>query len=333
MALLTDIAISGFAGLAPTPVEAVAIRKYLVRNQLFNLLHFVNIGMGSNIGNIQTTIVTYDAPDSAEFRRIGEEYEVSNSEPKYVTLTLKLLGKEFSTDRALAKAFSNNESALDNWTDAQIAEKINSVINAFCKYFIQGNSTTDAKQFDGLQVYFTKHAGQKNDTPLTLVGGLTQANALSVEQFMNEAIAKVVDAPTCVLTTRLKGKPFLQAVESNRGRGYAKVKVGDLEYNSFMGLPIVALEDADFPAEMTDLGIPFIFCKFAEVNGIRVAVPMNIAANAAAVIDIVRPRVGKDGAGDSVFVTKGGVELMCVPVIEDPYCAALCFVKETEAAG
>jgi len=289
--------------------------------------------MGSNIGNIQTTIMTYDAPDSAEFRRIGEEYTVSNSEPKYVTLTLKLLGKEFSTDRALAKAFSNNPGALDNWTEQQIGQKINSIINGFCKYFIQGNSTTDPKQFDGLQVYFTKHAGQVNNTPLTLAGGLTQANALSVEQFMNEAIAKVVDAPTCVITNRLKGKPFLQAVESNRGRGYNKVKVGDLEYNSFMGLPIVDLEDADFPAEMTDIGIPFIFAKFAEVDGIRVAVPMNVGANASAVIDIVRPQVGKDAGGQSVFVKNGGVEIMCVPVIEDPYCAALCYVKETEAAG
>lgn len=332
MALLSQIATSGFTGLAPTPVERYAINKYFVNNDLFNLLRFVNVGMGSNIGNLQATIVTYDTPDAAAFRQIGSEYDISDNTPKPVTIVLKMLGGEFQTDRVLERAFSNNPMAVDNWTEQQIGQKINSIINGFCKYFIQGNSSDDNKQFDGLQVFFENHAGQENQDPLELDGGLTYANALQVETFLNESVVKVVDRPTCVITTRLKGKPFLQALEQHRNRGVKAIPVYDRNYYTFMGIPIVGLSDDCFPTEMTDHGTPFIFAKFDEYEGIRVAVPMNPGVgNQGAILDIVRPRMGNKDAGQSVFVRNGGVEMVCAPIIVDPFCASICYVKEKAA--
>ena len=333
MALLNEIAVSGFTGTAPTPVERVAINKYFVNNELFNLMQFVNIGMGSNIGNLQATIVTYDAPDSAEFRKIGNEYKVSNNAPKTVTLVMKMLGGEFQTDRVFARAFSGNENALDNWTEQQIAQKINSIINGFCKYFIQGNSTTNPDAFDGLEVYFSKHAGQVKATAHEVVGGLNPNNALEVENFLYELIAMVPDA-NVIITDRLQGKPFLQAVESNRGRGHSKLTVNDKEYNEAVGLPVVGLSDDCFSATMKSKGIPFIVGKIAETDGIRVAVPMNPGVGSqGAIIDIVRPRVGNTDAGEAVFVRKGGVEMVCVPILEDPFCAAVGYIKKVAGAA
>lgn len=329
--LLNQIATSGFTGMAPTPVEKYAINKYFLNNDLFNLLEFVNIGMGSNIGNLQATIVTYDTPDSAEFRRIGDEYSISNNVPKTVNIVLKMLGGEFQTDRVLERAFSQNPTAVDNWTEQQIGQKINSIINGFCKYFIQGDADSDPKQFDGLQKYFTKFPAQVNMKAKVLPGGLSYANALSVEQFLNESVVKVVDRPTCVITSRLKGKPFLQALEQHRNRGIKAIPVYDRNYYTFMGIPIVGLSDDCFPKSMTDNGIPFIFAKFAEMEGIRVAVPMNPGVGKqGAILDIIRPRLGNTDAGSSVFVRNGGVEMVCAPIIEDPFCASLCYISETE---
>jgi len=85
---------------------------------------------------------------------------------------------------------------------------------------------------------------------------------------------------------------------------------------------------------MTNIGIPFIVAKMDEVDGIRVAVPMNPGVGSqGAVLDIVRPRVGNTDSGEAVFVRKGGVEMVCVPIIQDPYCASLCYIKKTAAAG
>jgi uncharacterized protein YjdB len=331
--LLNQIATSGFTGMAPTPVEKYAINKYFVNNDLFNLMEFVNIGMGSNIGNLQATIVTYDTPDSAEFRRIGNEYDISNNVPKTVTVVLKMLGGEFQTDRVLERAFSQNPTAVDNWTEQQIGQKINSIINGFCKYFIQGNSDRDEKQFDGLEKYFNGHPSQ-NGGIKELPGGLSYANALSVEEFLNESVVRVVDRPTCVITSRLKGKPFLQALEQHRNRGVRAINVYDREYYTFMGIPIVGLSDDCFPASMTNKGIPFIFAKFAEMDGIRVAVPMNPGVGQqGAILDIVRPRLGNTDAGTSVFVRNGGVEMVCAPIIEDPFCASICYIEETQVVN
>ena len=333
MALLNEIATSGFTGLAPTPVEKVAINKYFINNELFNLMQFVNIGMGSNIGNLQATIVTYDAPDSAEFRKIGNEYNVSNNTPKTVTLVMKMLGGEFQTDRVFARAFSGNANALDNWTEQQIAQKINAIINGFCKYFIQGNSTTNPNAFDGLEVYFTKHTGQVKATAHEVTGGLNPNNALEVENFLYELIAMVPGA-NVIITDRLQGKPFLQAVESNRGRGHSKLTVNDKEYNEAVGLPIVGLSSDCFSNTMIQKGIPIIVGRISETDGIRVAVPMNPGVGSqGAILDIVRPRVDNTNAGEAVFVRKGGVEMVCVPIIEDPFCASLGYIKKVAAAA
>lgn len=332
MPSLNEIAISGFAGTAPIPVERYAINKYLVQDDLFNLMPFVNIGMGGAIGNITASIITYDEPDEAAFRKIGEEYDIANSEPKPVTVTLKNLGGSFQTDRALERAFSTAPGALDNWTEQQIAQKINAVKNGFAKYFMQGDSSTP-EQFDGLTKYFTKFTGQNNTTALELAGGMDYTNALKVETFLNEAIAHLKGVPTCVITTRLKGKPFLQALEQHRNRGVKAIKVNDRDYYTFMGVPIVALEDKYFPSSMTSIGMPFIFCHMAEMDGIRTAVPMNPGVGQGMILDIVRPRMGTDNAGQAVFVRNGGVEMMCVPILEDPYVASACYIKETAAAA
>ena len=96
-----------------------------------------------------------------------------------------------------------------------------------------------------------------------------------------------------------------------------------------MGMPIVGLEDDYFPSDMTTGGaIPFIFCVFAENNGIRVAIP-----NDGQIFDIVRPKLGNMESGEAVFVRKGGVEMACVPFMVDPYCASKCSIKITPADG
>lgn len=321
MAKLVDYTSGQIAAYAPTPVERYAINNYLVKDALLNIMEFERNGMASNIGNIQATILKYDAPDAAAFRALGEEYDVKDSIATPVTLTLKMLGGEFNTDRVMGRAFGNNAGALENWTEQQISQKINAIKNGFAYYFINGDST-NAKQFDGLAKYFTNNAGQVA-TALDLAGGLTEANALQVEKYFNASIAAVAMGANVVITSRKEGLPFLQALESYRHRGVQVIKVGDVEYKTFMGMPVVVLEGSDFPATWTSKGIPVVFARFAEDHGIRTLLPQD-----GAIIDIVKPELGS-GSG-SVFVKNGGVEIVCVPVIEDYEVASLCFINETE---
>lgn len=329
MASLHDIGVSGFAGMAPTPVEKRAIDKYMVTDRLLNALQFVNIGMGTNVGNIQTTVLTYEKPIEAEYREIGQEYEVNNNPPVPKTFVLKQFGGEFQTDRVLNRAFSQNKNAVENWTEQQVRQHINGVKIKFNKEFMLGDSTKDPKQFDGLDKFLKDNPTQDNANPYVLEGGLSDTNALKAENALNEMIAKVAPQVDFLITTRTKGGPFLKTLSSYRHRGANVINVYDTAYNTYAGIPIIELEDYCFDPEILKKGIPFYAIHVSEDDGIRVAVPMNPSTSGGIVIDIVLPRVGNTDAGQAVFVRNGGVEFCGVPIIVDPFCAARCIISDT----
>lgn len=334
--LLKDYAISTFTGMAPIPVEAYAIKRYFLNDELFNLLEFDNIGFGTSIGNIAATYLVYDEPADAQTRSIGQEYTISNNAPIPVTVYLKMLGGAFQTDRVLERAFSTSKQAVSNWTEQQISNKINSIINTFAKLFIAGDSTRNPEEFDGMLKFFDANPGQVEETPLSVSGGISFENALQIETFLNEQIAKVNDRPSFVLTTRLKGKPFLRTLEQYRNRGITAITVNDKQYDSFMGIPIVGLSDSAFPAFMLANGIPFMFIRTDMVDGVKVLVPMNPGVGASGgIIDIVRPQFVGGGDNSSagantangVFTKTGGVELVCCLGYPSPFAASLCYIN------
>ncbi len=321
MARLQDIALSGFAGTAPTPVLQYAINNYLINDGLMNLMEFVNIGTGMlGTGNVQASFVYYNGDGAAAaFRAIGVEYTADNEVPLTETVQLKLLGGSFSTDRALARAFGQNPGALSNWTEQQIAQKLNKIKNGFAKYFMLGNKLTDATQFDGLNVFFGKFTSQVNAVPFDMSAGLSGDAAIRLEKHFNSAINKVrPGAPNVVLTTA-SGKTLLQTLNAYRNRGVDVVEVGGKKYNQYMGINIVDLTaDCFSAADLTDK-IPFVFLYINEFEGIRTAIPMD-----GKVVDIMEPQFG-----NGTFVKEGGVEMYCAPLLANPFAASKCFITET----
>lgn len=331
MATLNQIALSGFAGTAPTPVEKRAINEYLVKEGLFNIMPYVNIGRALSNGNIAVDVLTYDEADDIDFRSIGEEYENNNNVPTPVTFYLKQLGGEFSTDRVLQRSFSKDATALDNWTEQQISQKIYGIINAFSKAFIQGDSATNPKSFDGLNKFLAAHPEQVEAT-YELEGGLTFNNALGLETYVNTLFANLAYAPSAIITTRAGGA-LLKSLESYRGRGYQVINVNDRAYASVLGVPVIELRDDAFASADLSAGIPVYAVWFDEQRGIHCAVPQEPAASGGQILDIVRPRMGANDAGEAVFVRNGGVELCGVPVIVNPYSVSKGIIATTTATA
>lgn len=331
MANLKDITLTGIAGTQPTPVEKFVINKYLMTHKLFNLMQFLPAGKAT-LMNVVASVVRYGVPDAADFRNFGEEYTPSNSEPDIVQLVLKPIGRSFTADRSLERAMGSDKSGLSAYTNQQIEQCINATITGWVKAFMQGDSTSNKKSFDGLKKYFTDNAGQKNDTALELAGGISTTNALNVELFLNEHANKVREGANVVITTREKGRPFLQTLEQHRNRGIKAIKINDVEYNTFMGMPIIDVDSALWDSEMvsSSKGVPFIFARFGE-NAIRTMVPAD--SPSAQVVNVVKPGVKRTDGGASVFVNQGGVEILSCPVLVDPYVASLCYIKETAAAA
>lgn len=315
MATLFEIGTSGIAGTAPTPVSQVAINKYLVNDALMNLMQFQNNGMGSSIGNIQSTFVYYEGTSEATFRALGKNYTPDNETPLTETVTLKNLGGSLEVDINNVRAFSTQAGGVANFVEQQIGQKLNATKNLFAKAFLTGDSEKDSKQFDGLNKKIV--ASQVISTPID-VSALDDAKYRKVEIELNKVISKIRPSmPNAIITTQT-GKAYLNGFNSFRHAGVDVIEVNHKKYNQFMGMPIVDVTDDCFPSEDLAIGIPVIFMYIDMNEGVRVAIPMD-----GEVVKILPPQFN-----NGQVVSEGAVDMLCAPIFANPFAVAKCYLGE-----
>ena len=313
MATLQQIGTGGLVGTAPTPVLQRAVNHYLVNDKLMNIMAWVNNATGNNLGNFQTSFVYYNGTSEATFRALGVEYTPDNETPLTDTVTLKFLGGAFQTDLEIARAFGNNPGSVANWTEQQIAQKIASIQNGFAKAFILGDSSTDAKQFDGLNKKIT--AGQIVNTPVD-VYGLNAEKALQAEVALNRVIAKIRPKRPNVILTSADGCAYLNSLNAWRNRGVEAIEVNGTKYDAYMGIPIVALTDACFAGD--EGGIPVVFMLIDEFDGVRCSIPMD-----GEIVKILPPKFE-----NGKVVETGACEMAVAPLFANPFAVAKCYLDD-----
>lgn len=89
---------------------------------------------------------------SAAFRTVGDDYTPSDALTENVTAEVKILGGNYTVDRAIAKASKNG---FIDQVEYQMANKIKAVKATFSDAIINGDSTQNAKEFDGLDKILT----------------------------------------------------------------------------------------------------------------------------------------------------------------------------------
>lgn len=82
---------------------------------------------------------------TAQFRAVNEEYQSSYVEKERHTVDLKIFGGAFEVDRVIA-----GMGGIVNEVQLQIEQKVKAAKALFNDAFINGDSATDAKCFDGL---------------------------------------------------------------------------------------------------------------------------------------------------------------------------------------
>lgn len=317
MATLSSISRGTIAGLAPTPVEAYAIDNYFVNDKLMNAMEFTPVGAAGTLGNIQVSYVEYsDEEDTdATFRNIGEEYDAQAATPNPVVVQLKNLGGAYPVDRTTTRALKNG--GLDVYREQQARQKANRIKNAFAKAFISGDTSKNAKSFDGVYAgVIKKHAEQENKTPVVVGPSLTSEKAIAIELHMNKVIALMNVTPNYVITTR-GGAAIAKTVNAMRNFGTAAVEVNDVKYDQFMGINIIEVDDSYFPSEKLAIGVPFIFVYIADdEKGVKTAIPCD-----GTVIDIVEPELG-----DGTLVKTGAMEMVCAPYFANAKAVAVGYI-------
>ncbi len=141
-----------------TDLDAMVIDEFRKSSFLLNNIPFHNCvspsGGGSTLTYGYTRLVTQP---TAEFRAINEEYTPTEVQKQRYNVDLKVFGGAFEVDRIIA-----NMGGIANEVKLQMEQKIKAASALFNDTIINGNSQTDAKTFDGLDVALTGSSTEYN---------------------------------------------------------------------------------------------------------------------------------------------------------------------------
>jgi len=302
MATLAQIVAGGFNGVYPNPTALYIIRDFLMSDSLINGLEFVNNAVPDGTNGLITTIKYFDGSSEGQTRAFGENYQVQNEVPSKRYISLKAVGQTYNKDDAVDR---NNPMFAQDAFELALTQSL----ITWNKYTVIGNSTTDAKQVDGILTQIP--AGQKNSTPIQ-IGTLTHDVALQVMAAFNQAIAKMNGAPDFVLTDR-EGAAILATINGVLYNNTKVVKFSDKEYNEFLGARILV---ADNVGDTTD-GHPVVFGRSGR-NGVYISVSRDG--------QFVKHYTGSyDGNGQVVIPST--IDIVSAPVIANTKAVSQVLVK------
>lgn len=118
---------------------------FLRESEILQLLPFDDTVSPQGGSTLTYTYMQKVLPSTAAFRKLNEEYTHSAATMVKKSADLKIFGGEFDMDRVLKKA----EGKYNNmaW---QMEEKIKAAVSLFHYTLINGNATSNAAEFDGL---------------------------------------------------------------------------------------------------------------------------------------------------------------------------------------
>ena len=297
----------------------LAYRKAMTK-PLFNLLPFGtprDIDPAGVDGAELVKVSYIEGLTGAKARKIGVEGTPLNVVRKSETVEMEAINSTFEIDRRQIKSTQEYGAVVaDNMNDATL-----SVADGLLQNIIKGKKTANWA-WNGLDYYFEDGnalSGMKITTPLTLTDGVVDtATALKFGAFIRKAINGMgVNKPTAVITT-VEGKGLLQSYNAVTHQGIKDIKVGDVEYETCMGLAICDLPEAYFDEAILAQGIPFYFVRLTpdKTGFVIITKDGNI-------FDPIAPDMNK--ANGRVY--EGSNEMVCCPVPCSVECASRCIVK------
>lgn len=164
------------------------IETFIRESEILELLPFDNAVSPSGKGS--TLIYGYTqtkAPSKAAFRAIGQEYTPSEATIKDLSVKLKIFGGSFQIDRVIKSI----EGKLENM-DRQISEKIKAAVGLFHDTMINGDSASNALEFDGLDKFLVGTSTEYNTDNYIDLSTIEKVKANADEFY--EMLLKLINA-------------------------------------------------------------------------------------------------------------------------------------------
>lgn len=126
-------------------VSEQVVDIFVRESEILQVLPFDNCVSPSGGSTLTYTYLQTMLPSMATFRELYTEYEANEATLVKKSADLKIFGGKFSMDRVLKQA----EGKYNNMA-FQMEQKIKAAIGLFHYTLINGDATTEAKEFDGL---------------------------------------------------------------------------------------------------------------------------------------------------------------------------------------
>lgn len=189
------------AGMTDKVAQQV-VDIFLRKSEILQMLPFDNCVSPSGGSTLTYSYMQKKLPSVAAFRALNTEYTASEATLEKKSADLKVFGGKFSMDRVLKQA----EGQFNNMA-YQIEEKIAAAISLFHYTLINGNATTDTKEFDGLDKMLAGTSTEFNGSAVIDIS--TMSNLKTNADQLYEALQlliKSTDADALLMNTSMIGK-------------------------------------------------------------------------------------------------------------------------------
>lgn len=188
-------------GMSDKVAEQV-VDIFLRESEILQLLPFDDTVSPSGGSTLTYSYMQNLLPSVASFRGINEEYTANQATIVRKTADLKIFGGKFSMDRVLRQA----EGKYNNM-EYQMTQKILAAISLFHYTLINGDSTTNTKEFDGLDKMLAGMSTEFN-TDMSLDISTAAKLKENADQFYEllQNLIKETDADALLMNTAMISK-------------------------------------------------------------------------------------------------------------------------------
>ena len=167
-------------------VAQQVVDTFIRESEILELLPFDNSVSPSGGSTLTYGYVQKKLPSATAFRAINSEYQPNQATVERKNVDLKVFGGAFEMDRVIKQA----EGMYNNMA-LQLEEKIKSAVGTFHNAMINGDASTDADCFDGLDKFLVGQSTEFNTD--TVIDLSTMALLKENADVFYEALLKLIN--------------------------------------------------------------------------------------------------------------------------------------------
>ena len=217
-------------------IQAGIIDEFAKSSYLLNNIPFDDVvsplGGGATMTYGYTRLVTQP---TAAFRAVNEEYTPQEVKKQRYTVDLKIFGGAFEIDRIIA-----GMGGIVDEVQLQAAQKAKAASALFCDTVINGDSATNAKAFDGLDVALTGTDTEVTTTTDLSTSALVTTNYMAFLDEFDEFLSNLNGTPDALLmNSKMAAK--MRAVARRAGMYQTTQDAYGRTVEQYGGIPFVDL--------------------------------------------------------------------------------------------